>query len=158
MDKETTKMLAELVAAAIASALPAAVEAAVKAVRAEDDRRVAVTAKTERDRVTREIRDEKARAELEAGRPPRRRDVQSDEVDEMAKRFRAGSTVRIRPHRRMRARFWRDDDDRGEPMSVRSLVPDETVDLPIDQVQIANGQTSREMAHAAAAGFFELAS
>ena len=138
--------LATLVRAAIAEG----VAAGMQALRDADESRAHAE-------VEAQIMADKEREEREAGRPPRVTNVPLADIDELEGQIRPGSTIRVRCHRRIRARFWRDGDDRTAPVECRGLQPDEEVDLPISQPNQSDGQTAREVAFYVASGMIELA-
>lgn len=141
---ELTPELATLIRAAVAEGIAAGMQALRDAdeARAHQAAMAAVTA-------------EKEREERETGRPPRQRNVPLAVLDEMEAGIRPGSTIRVKCHRRMRVKFWRDDDDRGAPAECRGLQPDEEVDLPVTQSTDSDGQTAREVAFYIASGMLE---
>ena len=143
--------------AELAEMIGAAVKAAVQGIRAEDDRRAKASEKAEHDRVIAQAVEAKRRSDIEAGRPPRRKNVERKEVDDLAKKFRAGSSVKIRVHRRFRAAAHRPDDDMSEPPRMGAVHPDEVVHLPVHPDGMGTGQSPRELAHASLTGMFDLA-
>ena len=142
----------------LAGMIGAAVKAAVEGVRAEDERKAKASAKAERDAAMARIREDKELAEHEAARPPRRSNVEKKEVDDLARKFRPGSNVKVMAHRRFRAAAYRADDDTMEPPRMGAVQPDEVVTLPVHPEAIGSGQSPRELAHMSLAGMFELAS
>ena len=147
---EKTPDIGAIVREVVAEVLPAAVKASVMAMREADE-------EAARDAEMARLSAEKEAEEREAGRPPRRRDVDKAELDKAAGKFRAGSSVKALVHRRFRAKAWREGDDTSEPARMGAVHPDEVVLLPIEPEAIGEGQSPREMAHAMLRGMFELA-
>ena len=143
--------------AELATMIGSAVQAAVKGIRAEDDRRAAQSAKAEHDRIIAEAVEAKRRSDIEAGRPPRRHNVDRKEVDDLARKFRSGSSVKVRVHRRFRAKAHRKGDDTSEPPRMGAVHPDEVVMLPVHPEAMGGGQSPRELAHMSLTGMFDLA-
>ena len=131
-----------------------AVTSAIKAVRAEDDLRAQAAAAAVEEAETERLAAEKAQAERDANRPPRRLNFNTDEMAEAAEKFRQGSTVRVRGHRGVKLYGWREGDDKGAPAPYINLRPDDEADVPVF-ANAQNNQTSRELAHLHLAGFFE---
>ena len=147
--KTQTAALPPELATLVRAAITEGVAAGMQALRDADQARAHAE-------VEAQIAAEKFAEETELGRPPRVTNVPLNVIDELEGRIRPGSTVRVKCHRRMRAKFWRDDDDRTAPAECRGLQPDEVVDLPVTQANDSDGQTAREVAFYVASGMLEL--
>ena len=147
--KTQTASLPPEMATLVRAAISEGVAAGMQALREADEARALQAAEAQ-------VLADKEREEREAGRPPRVTNVPLAAIDELEGQIRPGSTVRVKCHRRMRARFWRDNDDRTAPVECRGLQPDEEVDLPISQPNQSDGQTAREVAFYVASGMLEL--
>ena len=138
------------IGAILREVLPGAVMAAVTAMREAD-------AKAEQEAEMARISARQKAAEVEAGRPPRVRNIKAEDLTEAAAELRAGSSIKVRVHRRIRAKAWRDGESTSEPAVVKSLHPDEVVTMPVEPEAIAEGQTPREVAYHMLRGMFEIA-
>lgn len=148
LSKEDKDTIAEIVAEGMTAAMPAAVQAAALAIQKAEKQRLAAEAKAIEDVRLARIEDEK-------NRPPRRKDISPEELLAEARKYRPGSSVQVKIHRRFRGLAWRKSDDRSEPPRMGGLQPDEVVTMPVSHESMFDGQSPREMAHMRLRGMFE---